>query len=627
MIKKEKFINLILSRLIFACISIAFSSIASAGDVEYDALYKIERQIISDKVNEDGSSEEVEELTILVLSQLAVDSKSQADIDYNSSLESVEVIDAYTILPNGTKVPVADNAIRTVEDDISNGAAQFSDVKHKVIIFPNVSPGARTYYKVKTTTHTPLFAKNYFNRFVFSPTVEYGYVEYNFSHSPKITINVQSRGVNGGRIDADSEGNIRYRYTYSQNKIKISEPQQVSYSDFSPALYFSSFSNQIQFGDAYQSTANDKQRVTPTVQKLADQITKGITDPKQQAIALYNWVTLEIRYVAVYIGAGGVVPHSADSIIKNRYGDCKDHDTLLIALLKAKGIEASSALINSGTAYQVPDLPVLSPFNHVITYLPKWDVYIDSTLELARFGILSTAEHDKPVILTALGRLSRTPIMTAENTQTISSVVMKINSDGEVNGTSRTTFKGVDDLRARYKYSDYVTVTKEKMIKNHLAMFGETGEGKFIPTDPYDLDRPFEVDSEFKIDPITNIPGHGALSIPVGLSAGNFKLIAFNKPKDKFNYPYICSSGYISENYWVEFPSNVKVTGIPENVSHSVDGATYDATYKLSNNVVEVLRVAKFERPGMVCKPTDLERWKGFHKVVQKDLRAQIFYQ
>jgi len=627
MIKKEKLVNTIIGIFIFLTLSVDVVSLAKAGNGEYDALFKIERQVISDKVNADGSSEEIEELTTLVLSPLAVDSKSQADIDYNSSLESVEVIEAYTILPNGIKVPVADNAIRTVEDDISSGAAQFSDVKHKVIIFPNVSPGSRTYYKVKTITHTPLFAKNYFNRFVFSPAVEYGYVEYNFSHSPRIAINVQSRGVSGGKIDSDSEGNIRYRFTYSQNNIKISEPQQVSYSDFAPALYFSSFSNQIQFGNAYQSTANEKQKVTPAVQKLADQITKGISDPKQQAIALYNWVTLEIRYVAVYIGAGGVVPHSADSIIKNRYGDCKDHDTLLISLLKAKGIEASSALINSGTAYQVPELPVLSPFNHVITYLPKWDVYVDSTLELAPFGILSTAEHDKPVILTALGRLSRTPRMTAENTQTITSAIMKINSDGEVSGTSRTTFKGVDDLRARYKYSDYVTVTKEKMIKNHLAMFGETGEGRFIPTDPYDLDKPFEVDSEFKIDPITNIPGRGALSIPVGLSAGNFKLIAFNKPKDKFNYPYICSSGYVEENYLVEFPSNVKVTDIPKNVAHSVDGATYDATYSLNGNVVEVKRMAKFERPGMVCKPTDLERWKGFHKVVQKDLRSQIFYQ
>jgi transglutaminase-like putative cysteine protease len=627
MIKNEKPVNKLISIFVLFTLTVGMASLAKAGDGEYDALFKVERQVISDKVNADGSSEEIEELTTLVLSQLAVDSKSQADIDYNSSLESVEVIEAYTILPNGTKIPVADNAIRTVEDDISSGAAQFSDVKHKVIIFPNVSPGARTYYKVKTINHTPLFSKNYFNRFVFSPAVEYGYVEYNFSHSPKIAINVQSRGVSGGKVDSDLEGNTRYRYTYSQKNIKISEPQQVSYSDFAPAIYFSSFSNQIQFGDAYQSTAREKQEVTPTVQKLADQITKGISDPKQQAIALYNWVSLEIRYVAVYIGAGGVVPHSADSVIKNRYGDCKDHDTLLISLLKAKGIDASSALINSGTAYQVPELPVLSPFNHVITYLPKWDVYVDSTLELAPFGVLSSAEYDKPVILTALSRLSRTPRMTAENTQTVTSAFMKITSDGEVVGSSHTSFKGVDDLRARYKYSDYVTVTKEKMIKNHLAMFGETGEGKFIPTNPYNLDKPFEVDSEFKIDPVTNIPGHGALSVPVGLSAGNFKLIAFNKPKDKFNYPYICSSGYVEENYLIEFPSNVKVTDIPKNITQSVDGATYDATYTLSGNLVKIKRVAKFERPGMVCKPTDLERWKGFHKIVQKDLRSQIFYE
>lgn len=63
----------------------------------YDSLYKIERQIVSITVKADGSSEEIEELTTLINSQLAIESKSQAEIDYNSSFEDVEVLEAYTI--------------------------------------------------------------------------------------------------------------------------------------------------------------------------------------------------------------------------------------------------------------------------------------------------------------------------------------------------------------------------------------------------------------------------------------------------------------------------------------------------------------------------------------------------
>lgn len=593
----------------------------------YDSLYKIERQIVNVKVNADGSSEEIEELTTLINSQLAIESRSQADIDYNSSFENVEVLEAYTILPDSRRVPVASNAIRTVEDDISNGASQFSDVKHKIIIFPNVSVGARTYYKVKTTVHTPLFPKNYIGRHIYSPAVEYGHAEYNFSHSPDIKINVESRDIQGGKIQPDKDGNIRYKFNFHQKNIKISEPQQVSYSDFAPAIYFSSFDNQVEFGNVYESRAADKSNVTPAVKKLAEEITKGITSPKEQAKALYNWVSREVRYVAVYVGAGGVVPHDADSVIKNRYGDCKDHNALLIALLKAKGIQASTAIINSGTAYTLPRLPVLAPMNHVITYLPTWDLYVDSTLEMAPFGTLSTSEFDKPVILTALGKLGRTPKMTSDNTKIITSVVMKVNPQGEIEGESTTKYLGVDELRARYKYADYVTVTEEKMVKNHFGNFRETGVGKFKPTDAYDLNRPFELSSRFKIDPLANVPGKGAIAVPVGLSSGDFMVIAYNKPKEKFNYPYVCQSGYIEENYKIEFPDNVKVTDIPNGINYSVVGAEYVSTYKQDGNTVTVTRKAKFERPSMVCKPTDLERWKDFHKAVRMDTKAQIFYQ
>lgn len=149
-------------------------------------------------------------------------------------------------MPDLTRVPVASNAIRTVEDDISSGASQFSDVKHKIIIFPNVSVGSRTYYKIKTTTHTPLFPKNYVGRYVFPQNIEYGHVEYNFSHSPDIKINVESRGVPGGRVGLEKNGDIRYKFNFHQENIKISEPQQVSYSDFAPSIYFSSFENQVQ---------------------------------------------------------------------------------------------------------------------------------------------------------------------------------------------------------------------------------------------------------------------------------------------------------------------------------------------------------------------------------------------
>jgi hypothetical protein len=52
-----------------------------------------------------------------------------------------------------------------------------------------------------------------------------------------------------------------------------------------------------------------------------------------------------IRYLGIDVGAGGFVPHDAQSILDNRYY-CKDHVVMLEALPAAAGIDSSPALIN-----------------------------------------------------------------------------------------------------------------------------------------------------------------------------------------------------------------------------------------------------------------------------------------
>lgn len=607
-----------------AFLAINLVPIAMASD--YEALSSIERQIVHVTINKDGSYEELEELTIHIKSQQAVESRSQADIAYSSDYQKVEILEAYTILPDGKKVKVADNAIRTVEDDLAGGATMFSDLKHKIIIFPNVQVGARVYYKVKTIEHTPLYPNHFYYAHHFSPSAQYDYVEFNFTYPKDMPMRVKSRDVSGKKIETDNK--VSYQYTFKQIDIKLGEPSQVATSDFAPGIYFSTFKDYIEYSQAYEVRAKDKMAVTPNVKKLAEQITKGITDRKAQARALYNWVSREIRYVAIYMGNGGIVPHAADDIIRNRYGDCKDKNTLLIALLKAKGIDASSAIINSGSAYAVPELPVFTPFNHVITYLPEWDLYVDATQELAPFGELGDHIVGKTTLLTALNKIGKTPKLSPDNNRIITSINIKILPNGDMQGTSQTNYKGNREIAARYKYEGHVTTRAEKMVEDHLYKFRQTGSGKFQTTNVFDLDTPFTLNTEFKLDPITNFPGPGAMTVPVGLSPGNITLISFNKPKDKFYFPYECTAGYIEENTTLEFPKKTKVTNIPKSIKFQEKGTEYTSTYqKISDNKLQIKRTLKLNKPSMVCQPDELKYWQNMYQVIKKDLRSQIFYE
>ena len=79
----------------------------------------------------------------------------------------------------------------------------------------------------------------------------------------------------------------------------------------------------------YHANAAPKAAVTDRIRALALNLTTGLTGEREKARALYDWVSRNIRYVAVTLGSGGYVPHSADEVLANEYGDCKDHVVLL----------------------------------------------------------------------------------------------------------------------------------------------------------------------------------------------------------------------------------------------------------------------------------------------------------
>jgi len=625
-----------LGAILVGFLLLANVGITSAGKGELESLSAIERAVITETIQADGTVVEINEIITLVKSQLIVDAESQADLPYNSTFSTLEVLEAYIITPKGEKITVAANAIRTVEDDISSGAAMFSDQKHKIIIFPKVTPGSKTYYKTKLTTFKPLLPGYFYTRLYFSPNAEVQSYEYHLHYPEELKLYTDIKGVKQTR-DLIEDGVRRVSYTYQNLTIKKKEQYQVASSDYAPHIYISSFPSQEAFAKVYEERIKDKFIVTPEIQKQAYEITKGLdqrvqNDPtldlkKEQAKAIYHWVARNIRYVAIYLGDGGIVPHDANSILRNRYGDCKDHNALLITLLAAKGINATSALINSGNAYTLPKYPVIGPFNHVITYIPAWDQYLDSTAEMASYGTLPSDELDKPVLLTKLGKIARTPKPKKEENQTVTGITMQIEKDGRITGKAHTKYFGGAEISARYKYEGAETSLSDKLVKNWLSKFRQTGEGKITTSYVYDLNKPFTTNTEFTLDAVANVPGPGAMTVPVGLAPGELAIIANDRPPEKFTVPYTCGTRMVGEAYQIQFPSNTKVTRIPPNVSYKKAGIEYEATYAEVKNNIFVMRKLAIQRPGAVCQPEELQKWKDFYQVFIKDMRGQIFYE
>ncbi len=603
----------------------------------YRAPFAHERRTTTIIVHADGTHEHLFESIDRIETELGVNEYGDRAVSFNAALETLEILEAATLSPSGERLPVDPQAIRTVEEEISGGAPMFSDMKNKVVVYPRLQVGSRTYLKARSHQHRPHFGDKFFLYEAFSPHERYDHVEYHVLVHPSVALQISAQGMQGGAIQPSPEqsakgpaGYRHFRYTYRQASAYPSEPAQVPYVYFAPHLMLTTFSDYLEVGRRYQAYAAPKTRVTPEVQALADQITQGITDTREQVRVLYEWVARHIRYVAIYLGDGGFEPHDVATILKNRYGDCKDHVVVLQSLLSAKGIASSPALINLGIGESLSPVAVTFPLNHVIVYVPQFQLYLDPTAQFARFGVLPDMLLNKPVVLAGLDQIARTPKMMASEHQTISTVRIDVLPDGKLRGVSHTRFTGASELDARGRHFDREGRSPERTVRQLLARFNEIGFGVISDTDASDLSQPFELHSRFELDPPANVPGPSALMVPVGLAPGRLANIAHTKPIAARRFRSACNSEEIKEYVEIRFPASVRVTRVPNGVDYERDFVRYHSTYALATSpdggqVLNIAREFSMQYDAGTCGPEQTSAWARFHGVLYRDIRAQIF--
>ena len=96
-------------------------------------------------------------------------------------------------------------------------------------------------------------------------------------------------------------------------------------------------------------------------------IAAASSDPKMRTSAALRLVEEQTRYVFLGMNDGGLVPADAEATWSRRFGDCKGKTALLVAVLRALGIDAEPALVSTtfGDGMDAR-LPTSGWFDHVI---------------------------------------------------------------------------------------------------------------------------------------------------------------------------------------------------------------------------------------------------------------------
>ncbi|MEI7833532.1 MAG: transglutaminase domain-containing protein, partial [bacterium] len=197
--------------------------------------------------------------------------------------------------------------------------------------------------------------------------------------------------------------------------------------------------------DWYGKLTLGKAALTPEIQRVADEKTKGCATVAEKIAALHKAVR-ELAYVGIEMGGQSDEPHPALQVMLRNYGDCKDKSTLLRALLAAEGIESWYVLVRT-TDKGVLDRELYGPgeFNHVILLAktPEGDRYLDVTDADCPAELLPplVAGADA-LIIRGTGELVTLPVPSPEMNHTDIAITATVAPEGTLKGLAKLNYGG-----------------------------------------------------------------------------------------------------------------------------------------------------------------------------------------
>ncbi len=388
----------------------------AAVDPYRDEAFVFEQLDSTVRMHADGTGETSQHTVVRVLSDGVARQFSVLNFSYASANETAVVDFVRVHKPDGTTVetPVADAMEMPAE--VSREAPMYSDIREKHLPVRSLAAGDRLEYQlhtVRTKAEAP-------NQFWGAEHFDVGggvVLAQTITLQVPVGTFVQVWSPNHPVTPTTHDGLREWRWTSSQIKpserdangkmaaAEVKDPDEDSDGRKLPSVAWTTFHNWAEVGDWYRGLIEPRMQPTAAIRAKADELTKDAKTPEAQAEALYRFVASQIRYVSISFGTGRIQPHAAAEVLANGYGDCKDKDTLLESLLRAKGFVTAPVLIGAGIA-PLPDVPTPAVFNHEITTVQmpgsgsdSSRIWLDTTAEVAPFRVLLPVIRDQQALV------------------------------------------------------------------------------------------------------------------------------------------------------------------------------------------------------------------------------------
>lgn len=604
------------------------SAASSAPDYSKEGSV-IQQERTSFTFQNDGSGDELQYASIRIQSAQAVQAFGQLVFTYSSASDKISVDFVRVHKPDGRVVTAGADAVQDLSSPVERIAPEYTDIRQIHITVPDLNVGDTLEYQIHSVTVQPLVPGQFFTSWNSSGQIIT--LDDSLSVNVPRTRELHIKTSNGLAAPAVQNQGDRRIYTWHSSFTK--RPDDSSDSDKKknekpklPDVQVSTFANWQQLGQWYADLQKPRAAVSPAVRAKADELVKGLSTPADKVKAIYDYVSKNIRYVSLSFGLGRYQPHSADEVLANQYGDCKDKATLFEALLAAENIDSYPVLINSQRKID-PDMPSPGQFDHVINIVSYngQNHWADTTPGVAPFGFLMPQLLDKQALAiptAAPAAVEKTPIDPPFVPATTLTVDGTVDSFGSFKGKLSISDNGAFAVLMRTALRVVPQNNWPKMAERLVQAFLSNNSAKCPDshfTNAENLDQPLIFEAQFSVPDFIDLSQKDVgLSIPSAV----MEVQDIDQPDKGDTDPLkLGLVSKITETWKISLPSQLTAT-LPIPVHVTRDYADYQSAY--SSLAATVIAQRDLSLHNSQIPPSRYNDWEAFRNTIVGDKNQKI---
>jgi hypothetical protein len=525
--------------------------------------------------------------------------------------EDLTEISAMVYTPDGKKLKVADDDYRIVDSAPSSWVFH-DDNKEMIFDLPELGEGYRSFIsytkKIKKAEFFDVF------HFVSGYPSEFSKLTISYPESMKMKFfeRAMDKSIVEHKTPVEKKGMITKEWTLKDVKAYNTEEGSTNIKNHIPhivaqiqAYQYNNetvklISNVGELHDYFEEflLAKGDESDRNEMNAVVEEITNGMDDPIKKLDTIFSWVQSNIKYIAFEDGINGYVPRTCSSVMKNRYGDCKDMGNLLVEMLTYAGVEnAHVAWVGTrDIPYLMSEIPSPLTCNHVICVVEVPEnlnidqkyFYLDATSSEGTFLYPPKGIQEKELLVQrASGEydLFAVPAVNAKNNYTKSTIKLEFTTKDSLYGEGIEVYGGYD----RETKSHYLNNMDQEDKYDYVKELALGGENRFTLAE-YEISnlqnkkKDLQIGYKFSVDNLSIKDGDDIIMNPT-----LFKPRITKYHEEDYKYTRLKERHRtVDYSYEISFPQGYRLKHLPSDVSYTHDQFEFSGTFKQSENSVYV---------------------------------------